>query len=280
MLSMTGMGRAVFRGMSCEIRSNNHRYLEIILRLPPELEDIGEEIKEIIRKFCQRGSISATIRLEDKYLPLTLNKVRLKKYLSLLKETKRWFPPVGGFIFSDLFALPGLWTIEPKAKKELGRRARQVTILACLRLRAMQKEEGKNLLNDFRHRLRKISLAIKDIKKRIPRRLKEKKSALIKRFKELNAPLPENRIQEEIAILADRTDISEELTRLLSHSRLFSSALGKKETSGRKLEFILQEMLRESETLSAKARDFLVAKRVIEIKEEIEKMREQVRNVE
>jgi uncharacterized protein (TIGR00255 family) len=280
MFSMTGIGRASIRGITCEVRSTNHRYLEVNLRLPAELEEMSEEIRAIVRKHCQRGSVSVTIHLDDRYLPLSLNKPRLKKYISLFTEIKRDFPISGDLTLSDLLALPGLFTIEPEAKKGLFQKAKEATILACQRLRAMRKEEGENLLKDFLKRLKRINLLIREIKNRIPRRLKEKKEAMIKRFRELNTSWPENRIQEEVTILADRTDVSEELTRLASHSRLFSRALHKKETSGRKLEFILQEMLRESETLSAKARDFLIAKEVIEIKEEIEKMREQVRNVE
>ncbi len=280
MFSMTGIGRASRQGVTCEIRSSNHRYLEIALRLPPELETISEELKEIVRRHYHRGFISVTMHLEEKHLPLTLNHERLKKYLSLLKEIKENFRLSGEVSLSDLFLLPGVFTINRKAKNALEKTAKEVLTLACQRLRLMRKEEGENLLKDFYQNLKKLNSAIKDIKKRIPGRLKEKKAALIKKSKELPSPLPENRIQEEIAILAGRTDISEELTRLLSHTRLFSSALKKKDTSGRKLEFILQEMLRESETLSAKARDFFIAKKVIEMKEVIERMREQVKNME
>lgn len=277
---MTGIGRATHRGITGEIRSSNHRYLEIVLRLPPELEGISEELKEIVRRYCHRGFFTVTVHLEEKYLPLTINTERLKKYLSLLKEIKEKFCLSGEISLSDLFTLPGVFAIDRKAKNALEQTAKEVLTLACQRLCLMRREEGGNLLKDFHQQLKKLNTAIKEIKKRIPGRLKEKKAALIKKSKELPHPIPENRIQEEIAILAGRTDISEELTRLLSHLRLFSAALKKEKTSGRKLEFILQEMLRESETLSAKARDFFIAKKVIEIKEVIERMREQAKNVE
>ncbi len=182
--------------------------------------------------------------------------------------------------YSDLFSLPHLFGVAPAAKKRLFRAAKEVCYPAIRRLCEMRREEGKNLLADFRRRIKRINRYLEDIKRRVPKRLKEKREALTKRFREVATPIPESRIAEEVAILSERTDITEELTRLISHSRLFSQALERKDTSGRKLEFILQEMLREVETLSSKARDFPISKKAIEIKEEIEKMREQAKNVE
>lgn len=280
MFSMTGIGRAASQELTCEIRSTNHKYLEISLRLPPELEEVGEEIKDIIRRYCRRGFITVEIRLEDKHLPLSFNKERLQKYLNLLAEIKKEFPIGGEITLRDLLSLPGIFFVDPNTKREMLETAKKVTIAACRRLLAMRREEGNNLLKDFRQNLKKLKLVISEVKKIIPKRLKEKKKLLREKFQRLPNPLPENRIEEELAIMAERVDVSEELTRLSSHLQLFSSALRSKESSGRKLEFILQEMLREAETLSAKTRDFFVAREVIEIKELIERMREQARNVE
>ncbi len=272
------MGRATRGGVTGEVFSSNHKYLEIVLRLPPELERMAEEIREIVRRHCRRGFITLTLRLEENCLLFKLNVARLKKYLSLFQELKERFAITGEASLSDIIRLPEIFQTD--LPKELRKNVREVVSAALAKLQTMRKEEGENLLVDFRHRLMKVSRLLKEIKKRIPKRLKEKEASLVRKFQEVATPVPENRIKEEAIIFAGRTDVSEELTRLLSHSRLFLAALRKKSTSGRKLEFILQEMLRETETLSSKGRDFFVAKTVIALKEEIEKMREQARNVE
>jgi len=273
------MGRATFNGVTCEIRSANHKYLEITQKLPPELEEYAEDFKGIIRRYCKRGFISSSIKIEDRYLPLSLNRQRLKKYISLLNLLEKDFPVKKEIKLSDIFSLPNLIGLEPKGRQKIISSARQALKMALQRLLQMRKEEGENLHKDFAFRLRRIIYSLQAIKDRLSQRLEKKRSALKRRLQKTFTTLPENKIEEELSLLAQRLDVSEELTRLRSHCRLLSSSL-KRESAGRRLEFILLEMLRETETLLAKCRDFPIAKKIIIIKEEIEKMREQARNVE
>ena len=136
------------------------------------------------------------------------------------------------------------------------------------------------LIRDLRKRITKIRSAVRAIEQRVPERLRERRANLLAQLKDLNVESDSKRILEEVAFISEKVDIHEECVRLKSHCSMFLGALTSSTASGKKLDFIAQEMLRETDTLAAKARDMIISRRAIEIKGEIEKLKEQVRNVE
>lgn len=266
--SMTGIGRAEkdykSRKIYVELRSLNHRYLDISLRLSPLLSDYETIIREMIRRKIRRGSLLLHIGIEEKNFKsaLELDYNLAKNYLALSKELKTKFGLSGRVDINNLLQFPGM--IKLTEKKEGGQRiwreTKPVIKRALDELIKMRKAEGKNLEKDFRTRLKRIENLVKIIKHRADKLQKRNR-----RIDLSQNPSPE---------------VGEECVRLNSHIKLFFSTMRRESPSGRKLDFILQEMLKEANTISSKSLDTPIVHRVIVIKEEIEKLREQIQNVE
>ena len=181
--------------------------------------------------------------------------------------------------------IPGIAIIITAEKADsdharLWRESRRVIARALDNLIKMQRTEGVALVRDLKGRIARIRRAVDAIERRVPERLRERRQNLVTQLKELKVETDSKRLLEEVAFISEKLDIHEECVRLKSHCVMFLGAIGTAATSGRKLDFITQEMLRETDTLAAKARDMAISRRAIEIKGEIEKLKEQVRNVE
>lgn len=267
--SMTGIGRAEksfkSKRVYVELRSLNHRYLDISQRLPPLLSGYENQIREIVRKKIKRGSLILHIGIEEKNLEpvLELNHNLVKNYLSLSKELMKKFSISGRVDINNILQFPGVikFTEKTKGDPKIWKETREVLKKALDKLVRMRRAEGVNLAKDFSYRLKKIKNLVEIIGKRALK--------LQKRDRKLQVNISERPSPE----------IGEECVRMKSHIKLFYSAM-QKVSSGRKLDFILQEMLKETNTISSKSLDVPITHRVIIIKEEIEKLREQVQNVE
>jgi uncharacterized protein (TIGR00255 family) len=288
---MTGFGRAEINAkigrFTVEVSSINSRFLESIVRLPKPMSALEPQVRELITGRVQRGKVSVFVGLaepEPTTGDLLINKKLLVSYFKALKRLQKDLKIGGEISVSDLLLLPDLARPE-KSEPDLEavwphvRRGLEKALGQMLRMRA---REGKVLVADMRGRLETMHGLLGDVEKATRGSAKQYAQKLAHRIDELlngqkHDPV---RLEEEIAIFADRADITEECTRFRSHLNQFKVTLGKKEAVGRRLNFILQEMNREVNTIGSKGSDFNISTKVISLKEEIEKLREQVQNVE
>jgi uncharacterized protein (TIGR00255 family) len=292
LISMTGFGRAECQEgdytYQAEIRSVNNRFIEINTRLPKAYVDLEQPLKKLIKSHCSRGSISLTISLANSSegsgewevkpnLPLAT------QYVDALNQIRDSLGLQGEIDLKSIVGLRDIIKIEPvaldPAKKDL---ILNITTEALVSLQKMREEEGKNMQKDLAQRIDAIESHAAEIESRHPEVIKEYQEKLNERIKTLNegVGLDETRLAQEAALLADRSDITEEMTRLKSHLNQFRNFFDAKEPIGRKLEFITQEINREVNTTGSKSSDTEVSNRVIEMKSELEKIREQVQNIE
>ena len=289
---MTGFGRAECQdgdySYKAEIRSVNNRFIEITTRLPKAFLDIELPLKKLIKSHCARGSINVTITLANSNgnsgewevkpnLPLAI------QYVEALREIQTSLGLEGQVHIDSLVGLRDIFKIEPVAIDP----AKESLLLnmaesALASLQKMREEEGQHLQNDLSERIDSIEKHAGQIAKRQPIVIQEYKARLKEKIKLLNdgIEIDEARLAQEAAILADRCDITEEITRFSSHLNQFRKLFESKEPIGRKLEFITQEINREVNTMGSKSSDTQVANLVIEIKSTLEKIREQLANIE
>lgn len=292
--SMTGYGRAeaVLGGRKyvVEIKSLNHRYLELSLRIPANLLPLEMEIKKKINEQLIRGKIDVTIRREtysgiEGTRLLEVNLPLVKNYYDLLIQLK------------DLFNLKEDITLDMMARLKdvfipLETLEDEITVLweglagvlsnAIAALIDMRQKEGEVLGQDLKARLYLINEHLDEIDARAPRIVLEYQKRLVARIRELmdGMVIDESRLSQEVAIMAEKSDITEEIVRFRSHIKQFFEMLKSPEAMGRKVDFLIQEMNREVNTIGSKSNDAEVSCHVIEIKSELAKLREQVQNLE
>ena len=291
--SMTGYGRAEAilsgRKFVVEMKSVNHRYLEISLRLPGVLLSLDTEIKKRIGEQFSRGRIEATVRVESDGITenngsLTLNLPLARNYHALLcqlKEELRLEEEISlamltgfrdVFVPTESFQDPTvLWEGLAKLLDE-----------AMRTLAEMRAREGESLQRDLTQRLSLIACFLEAIAGRSPQVVCEYQRRLGDRIRELTGDLviDESRLLQEVAIMAEKSDITEEIVRFRSHIEQFTDLLTVGDGAGRKIDFLIQEMGREVNTIGAKSGDAEISRNVIEIKSELAKLREQVQNIE
>lgn len=287
--SMTGQGRAVAlikpEGLclTVEVHSLNHRYLEVSVKLPDQLVGYEEKIKQVIKENLNRGSVSVTVHLEESNgKQLVLTPAVLDDFLRLLKELRKRVSVSEEITPELLFRIPGLIKEEPRDVEtaKLWEYTKRLVARAVKDLIRMRRAEGRNLEKDLRGRLKVINSNLSAIKRRIPGRIKEKRRKLLELLEEMKIEPDRNRLLQEVLYFSERFDIHEECVRLSNHIKLFRETLDEPKSNGRRLNFITQEMMKETNTIGSKANDTAITHFVISIKEEVEKIREQVQNVE
>jgi len=292
LISMTGFGRAECQEgdytYQAEIRSVNNRFIEINTRLPKAYVDLEQPLKKLIKSHCSRGSISLTISLGNSNegsgeWDVKPNLSLATQYVDALNQIRDSLGLQGEIDLKSVVGLRDIIKIEPvaldPAKKDL---ILKITTEVLISLQKMREEEGENLQKDLAQRIDAIESHAAEIESRHPEVIKEYQEKLNERIKTLNegVGLDETRLVQEAALLADRSDVTEEMTRLKSHLNQFRNFFNAKEPIGRKLEFITQEINREVNTTGSKSSDITISNRVIEMKSELEKIREQVQNIE
>ena len=290
-ISMTGFGRGEAKGkwgaIVVEARSLNHRYLEVSSRLPSPLVSLEERIREYVSKKIKRGRITLSVSLDrDGELGglVRIDEKRAKRYYEVLLSLKKELGMEGEIRIEEILSLPDVVKVEttPSELEEIWSQMREALEKATGQLIEMRETEGKALTSDLLRRVVLIEKELAKIAKRGPLVLKQYRSRLLERVKELSSAekVDRDRLEQEVVFFAENSDITEEMTRMKSHLETFGKALSAKEEVGRKLDFIAQELQREANTIGQKSRDFEISQSVIQMKGEIERVREQVQNVE
>lgn len=290
LISMTGFGQgeatSATSTVTVEVRSVNHRFLDLAFKLPRSLQNREPDIKEIVRSKFARGRVSITLAVESSSSGrgITINESVLEQYLTQLRAFAKSHGLDERVSLDALVALPEVVTsreTEP-GEDELWPLVEKSLNAALDRCNKMRVDEGKALEKDLVDRMRVIDKTAAAIEKLAPAVAKRQVEVLRKRVAQLagDVTVPEDRIAAEIVMLADRTDITEEITRMNSHLAQFNKALKDGGEISKKLTYLLQEMHREASTMGSKASDTEIIQHVVLLKEETEKLREQVQNLE
>ena len=287
--SMTGFAQIRSRqkkgGFTVEIRSLNHRYFELSLRVPPSLYPLEDRIREACQNRIKRGKVTVNISEPDGsgLEEVTLDEEVLRFYLSAIRKMQQRFRLEGSIRVSDLLTLPRIFSVEKKGAdpEKIWRSLRRLLEQTLDQLTQSKVREGKVLARDLLKRLAKIERGLLLIEHHAKALQGEYYGKLRERIRSLlEEKSGDERVWREAAFLAEKADTTEELVRLKSHLHLFREKLKKEREVGKELDFLVQEMNREVNTLSAKAQDFGISKEVVSIKAELEKIREQVQNIE
>ncbi|MFD3445443.1 YicC/YloC family endoribonuclease [Microbacteriaceae bacterium 4G12] len=288
--SMTGFGRAKVKSntfqITVEMKSVNHRFLEMNIRLPKQMMMFEDNIRKLINEQVQRGRLEVSVLVEGEGLVekrLQVDWSLLTQYKEIMDDVKSKFQLHDPITVQQLLAMPEVTTIEEveNQHKEFEHSLYEAVRTAVSTLKEMRDREGGQLHKDLLYRLHEIEACINDIVPYAPSVIEKYRERLANKVKEVyNHEVDEQRLLTEITLFADRCDIHEELVRLRSHLEQFQEALCSIEPVGRKLDFIVQEMHREINTIGSKANDLTISKYVVEMKNNLEKIREQVQNIE
>lgn len=291
--SMTGFGRGEYsdgrRNIMAEIKTVNHRYSDINVKMPKRYSFAEEGIKNIIRKKIKRGKAEVSIIVEnltEEDITVKLNTMVAEQYIENLKELKGAYDLDGEIDLRLISTFPDVMKAVPDVDDEeaVTKVIEQAVALATESLDEMRAVEGQKLAEDLMMRGELIRGIVKKIETRAPMVVKDYTEKLYNRIKELTegaVDVPEDRILMEAAVFADKSNITEELVRLDSHMMQLKNILSSSDSPvGKKLDFLVQEMNREANTIGSKSNDLEITSLMLETKSEIEKIREQVQNIE
>ena len=291
MKSMTGYGRArqVLHGrtVTVELRAVNHRYLDCTVKAPRQFGFLDDAVKKAAAARIARGKTEIYVSVETDEggdLSVTVNHALAERYLTALRELSEKYGLRDDVTVMSLAKMPdvlGSERIEQDAD-ELTQDVLTVFSEACDGFDQMREREGEKLADDVRSRAAVIETLVTEVEKRSPERVAEYREKLLARMREVleGTDVDETRIVTEAAIYADKTAVDEETVRLRSHLQQLDGMLNEVKPVGRKLDFLAQEMNRETNTIGSKANDVSMAQIVVNIKSEIEKIREQIQNIE
>lgn len=288
--SMTGFSKAEFseEGMfaSVEIKSLNGKYLELNCKMPRNLQHKENEVREIVRKYVTRGTVSINISLEIDSVKksLSLNPEIAKHIYEQLNGLRKELKIKEAVKLEQVltFSTYMLETEQNEDEVKQLHLIKKVLNHSLKNLDMMKKKEGQQLIKDLNNRMRMIMENVEKIEKlgiqRVPAEREKLKQRLAQFFE--NDEYDEQRLQMEMVLMADKLDISEEVVRLKSHFKFYNEILKNEEAPGRKINFLLQEIHREINTIGSKANDANISQLVVNVKEELEKIREQIQNIE
>lgn len=289
---MTGYGRGeTSRGgvtASVEVRGVNNRFLDVTARMPRSLSQREKDVKEIVRSFVTRGGLTVSVMVEeenDGAVPMTVNKSAARSYVRLLNDLRKVSKIRERVRLEHLLKFSEVF--EVNREEETDERVWGVVEEALRRaledFNAMRSKEGKELGRDLERRVRWMDETLETIERVSKERIPQERQKLNERIGQLledNSIIDQNRLELEVALLADKLDVTEECVRFRSHNKFFLEAMAGKELAGRKLNFLVQEINREANTIGSKTNDTEIAHLVVKMKEELEKIREQLQNIE
>jgi uncharacterized protein (TIGR00255 family) len=291
-VSMTGFGDATAENngthYAVEIRSLNNRYFKPVIKLPENVSGLEPEIETLLREGLGRGSITYILKMrtDSAEAAYHINTRALSAYLEQLRAIQGLEKSVH-IDLGSLMQLPGVCQEPRDESDELqrhGDKIRELTKTAITKLTSMRNREGQALMADLLKHTKMIAGHLAEIQARAPFVIEDYHKKLTQRVNTLlsRAELQVNQadLLKEIAVFAERADISEEISRLTSHLEAFEQSCKTGEHAGRKLDFITQEMLREANTIASKGNDAIIARHIVEIKGDIDRVKEQVQNVE
>ncbi len=285
--SMTGFARserATAAGLlAWEIRSVNHRYLEVGLRLPEELRGSEAEYRRAISVAARRGKVDASLYLRPVAATgreLTLDDAMLDRLIEQASAVRRRLGAEGRIDALDLLRWPGVVREAEKDTAPLAATAMDLLAETLASFTTSRAAEGERIAQMLSSRSSQVSTIVDEVRSRLPEVQSRIRAKLQERLAVLGAEANPDRLEQEIAILVQKMDVAEELDRLQSHVEEMSTTLASGEAVGRKLDFLMQEFNREANTLSSKSQDVETTRKAVELKVLIEQMREQVQNVE
>ncbi|KAB7707998.1 YicC family protein [Bacillus aerolatus] len=288
--SMTGFGRSKIKSadfaVTVEMKSVNHRFSEFQIKMPRQLMKIEDKIKKKLSQYIQRGRVELFISIEGEGLmhrTLHADWKLIGEFVGLMNEASEKYALSGKLNLTDLLQRPDFITIEESGEENAALEGLilEAVISAAERLYVMRRAEGEELKKDLLILLTSLEKKLLEVKKMAPLVVEAYSKRLERRIYELTSSTFErDRVAVEVALFADKSDIHEECIRLESHIQQFRQALQLEEPVGRKLDFMIQEMNREVNTIGSKANDSTISSGVVELKTRLEKMREQVQNIE
>lgn len=289
--SMTGYGRAEAlvdgRNILVEIRSVNHRYFEFSCRVPRAYGFLESRLKTYLQGKLSRGKVDVNVNIQTvqgKDANVLVNQELAQSYVQALRQLKEPLSLEDDLSLSVIARFSDLFTVskQPEDEDAVWAQVQQVADEAAARFVQMREAEGESMRQDVESRLDAILHAVGQIEEQSPKTVEEYRAKLYHKISEVlgNTQIDEQRILTEAAIYAEKIAVAEETVRLRSHVGQFRSILEQGGPVGRKLDFLIQEFNREANTIGSKAQDLAVARLVVEIKSEIEKIREQIQNIE
>ena len=289
--SMTGFGRCEIQSgekkFTVEMKGVNHRYLDVNIRMPKKLYFFETAIRSYLKKYIQRGKVDIFVTYEDLsegQMSLKYNEALASEYLDYFRQMEEKFGLENDVRISALSRYPEVFTMEEQDvdEEEMWNGLREALHGACVQFVSARETEGEKLREDLIGKLDDMKAVVEKIEERSPQILSEYREKLEEKVKELLADtqIDESRIAAEVVLFADKICTDEEIVRLKSHIDHMKSTLQAGEGIGRKLDFIAQEMNREANTILSKANDLTVSNYGIDLKTEIEKVREQIQNIE
>ncbi len=285
-LSMTAFARAAADtpagGLTWELRSVNHRYLEISVRLPEELRSIEAAVREAVGRRLERGKIDATLRLQptEAGAAPSLDRVAANQLLAAAEEIAALEVGLAPLSVSDVLRWPGVLRSPALDAESLGARALELLATALEELVATRRREGERLRALIEERLRGVKALLGRLTTLLPDVARDYRQRLDARLGEIRAQLDATRLEQEMVLFATRADVSEEFDRLQAHVGEVERVIGREGQVGRRLDFLMQELNREANTLASKSVDLRLTNIAVELKVLIEQMREQVQNIE
>ncbi|WP_018932727.1 YicC/YloC family endoribonuclease [Gracilibacillus lacisalsi] len=292
MLSMTGFGREEFRNeqleISAEIKAVNHRYLDITFHMPHFLLPIEDQLKKIIQNKMKRGKINVSIHISGAYThrkQLKTDWDLVDQYVDHVKQLQTKYQLAGEISVEMISQFPDIFHIEEKEEinSDTETHMKKTLEKAVSKVNQMRTTEGAELRKDLLMRTENILHNIKQLGERRKIVIIEYQERILERINRYLEDTPvseDSRLYQEVALLAEKGDVSEELTRIKSHIKQFQQIMEETDPIGRKLDFIVQELNRELNTIGSKSNDVWISEQIVYLKGEAEKMKEQIQNVE
>lgn len=288
--SMTGYGKGNIsenlRNYQVEIKSVNHRYLDISVKMPRVLSYLEEDVKKVISSKVKRGKIDVFVTFENSSTEgkeIKINNEIAKMYINQLKQLAEEENILANIEVTEISKYPDVLSVQnTQDDEQIKEELIEATTIATDKLVQMRQVEGSKMAEDLLKRIEKINQKIEKISELSTGLIEEYVVKLENRIKEIlkNQEIDESRLAQEVVIYADKCSIEEEVTRLKSHISQFKELINSDDAVGKKLDFIIQEMNRETNTIGSKANNLEITNGVIDIKTEIENIREQVQNIE
>ncbi len=288
--SMTGFGAGRARAdgacISVELSSVNRKQLEVALRLPPALAPFEVQVQRMIQRTLSRGRVSGSVQLDMSAgeTSVKVDQKRAAAVIGKLRSSAKKLKLTDDLSASMLLKIPNLLEIQVAEQKpdELFQTLEKALSAALKKLVTMRAKEGRELADDFKVRLNTLEKTLQEITKRAPQVLSKRRKKMFQGLGKLGLEnlSTDERVLKEIALFGEKSDIAEEITRLTSHIKQFRSRLRSADPVGRELDFLVQEFLREINTIGSKANDLEITQQVVAFKTELERIREQVQNIE
>ena len=284
--SMTAFSRidvnSEFGSLIFELKSVNHRFIEINFKIPELFKKLELQMRDLLKEALVRGKVECSIIINENTVlsETTIDQAQLEKYLDLMQKIKSKVGEPDKISITDVLNLPGVLNQKPVESSGLEKFCLEGFKETIKKLKEFREIEGKKLKKDITEKIKFIEVHLESLEKELPRLLDLNRKRLEKRISDLAVQIDRDRLDQEMVLLANRSDIDEEIVRLRSHSSEVIRLLDTDNAIGRKLDFLMQEMNREANTIGSKSLSEFTSKIAIELKVLIEQIREQVQNIE